>query len=289
MAAFFNLVGPLFFGTAIATTMGKGIIDSHVITVNLIFATLVGAVIWDLITWYLGLPTSSSHALVGGLIGAGVAAAGTGSVNVPGVTKIVLFMIISPIVGLAIGFLFALFIMRGFRKSAPSTINHHFRRLQLFSSAFYSLTHGTNDAQKTMGIIAILLVSESISAPVSTAGLPIPFWVILSCATAIGFGTFFGGWRIVKTMAQRVTRLRPYQGFSAETSSGIVLASMATLGIPISTTHVISASIMGVGATEKLSAVRWGIARKIVGAWILTIPAAAVMSYLAYLIVNTLH
>ncbi len=289
MAAFFNLVGPLFFGTAIAATMGKGIIDSHVITVNLIFATLVGAVIWDLITWYLGLPTSSSHALVGGLIGAGVAAAGTGSVNVPGVTKIVLFMIISPIIGLAIGFLFALFIMRGFRKSHPSTVNHYFRRLQLFSSAFYSLTHGTNDAQKTMGIIAILLVSESISTPVSTAGLPIPFWVILSCATAIGFGTFFGGWRIVKTMAQRVTRLRPYQGFSAETSSGIVLASMATLGIPISTTHVISASIMGVGATEKLSAVRWGIARKIVGAWILTIPAAAVMSYLAYLIVNTLH
>jgi PiT family inorganic phosphate transporter len=289
MAAFFNLVGPLFFGTAIATTMGKGIIDSHVITVNLIFATLVGAIIWDLITWYLALPTSSSHALVGALIGAGVAAAGTGSVNVPGVTKIVLFMIISPIVGLAIGFLFALFIMRGFRKSHPSTINQYFRRLQLFSSAFYSLTHGTNDAQKTMGIIAILLVSESIATPVSTAGLPIPFWVILSCATAIGLGTFFGGWRIVKTMAQRVTRLRPYQGFGAETSSGIVLASMATLGIPISTTHVISASIMGVGATEKLSAVRWGIARKIVGAWILTIPAAAVMSYLAYLIVNTLH
>lgn len=288
MAAFFNLIGPLFFGTAIATTMGKGIIDSHVITVNLIFATLIGAIIWDMITWYLGLPTSSSHALVGGLIGAGIAAAGTGSIHVEGVEKIVLFMIISPIVGLVIGFFFALFIMRSFRKSHPSTINHYFRRLQLFSSAFYSLTHGTNDAQKTMGIIAILLVSENISAPIGVTGLPIPLWVILSCAAAIGLGTFFGGWRIVKTMAQRVTRLRPYQGFSAETSSGLVLASMAALGIPVSTTHVISSSIMGVGATDKLSAVRWGIARKIVGAWILTIPIAATISASTFIIMETL-
>ncbi|MCZ7356483.1 MAG: inorganic phosphate transporter [Candidatus Methanoperedens sp.] len=288
MAAIFNLAGPLVFGTAIATTMGKGIIDSHVITVNLIFAAIMGAIIWDLITWYLALPTSSSHALVGGLVGAGIAAAGTGSVNAKGVETIVLFMVISPIIGLVIGFFFALLIMRGFRKSHPSTINHYFRRLQLFSSAFYSLTHGTNDAQKTMGIIAILLVSSSISTPMSTSGLPIPLWVIVSCAGAIGLGTFFGGWRIVKTMAQRVTRLRPYQGFSAETSSGLVLASMAALGIPVSTTHVISSSIMGVGATDKLSAVRWGIARKIVGAWILTIPVAALISASVYLIMSSL-
>ncbi len=287
MAAVFNLIGPLFFGTAIAATMGKGIIDSHIVTVNLIFATLVGAVLWDLITWYLGLPTSSSHALVGGLVGAGIAAGGTGSVNVAGVSKIVMFMVISPVIGLIIGFIFAILIIRAFRSSHPSIVNHYFRRLQLFSSAFFSLTHGTNDAQKTMGIIAILLVSTSISAP-SGGGLPIPFWVIVSSAAAIGLGTFFGGWRIVKTMAQRITRLRPYQGFSAETSSGLVLASMAALGIPISTTHVISSSIMGVGATDKLSAVRWGIARKIVGAWILTIPAAAAISASAFLVMKAI-
>ncbi len=288
MAAVFNLIGPLFFGTAIATTMGKGIIDSQIVTVNLIFATLVGAIIWDLITWHLALPTSSSHALVGGLVGAAIAAAGTDYVHAQGVEKIVLFMIVSPIIGLVTAFFFALLIMRAFRKSQPSKINHYFRRLQLFSSAFYSLTHGTNDAQKTMGIIAILLVAEGISAPMGTKELLIPFWVIISCAAAIGLGTFFGGWRIVKTMAQRVTRLRPYQGFCAETSSGLVLASMAALGIPVSTTHVISSSIMGVGATDKLSAVRWGIARKIVGAWILTIPIAALISACTYLIIETI-
>ncbi len=288
MAAIFNLIGPLVFGTAIATMIGKGVIDSQIVTVNLIFATLSGAVIWDLITWYLGLPTSSSHALVGGLVGAGIAAAGVGSVHASGVETIVLFMVVSPIIGLIIGFLFALIIMRFFRRSHPSKINNYFRRLQLFSAAFYSLTHGTNDAQKTMGIIAILLVAEGLSKPMGASGFVIPFWVIVSCAAAIGLGTFFGGWRIVKTMAQRVTRLRPYQGFAAETSSGLVLALMAHWGIPVSTTHVISSSIMGVGATDKLSAVRWGIARKIVGAWILTIPAAAVISASAYFIMEAL-
>jgi PiT family inorganic phosphate transporter len=283
MAAVFNLIGPLVFGTAIAAMIGNGIIDTSIVTVNLIFAALVGAVIWDMITWYLGLPTSSSHALVGGLIGAGIAVSGISSVHITGVEKIVIFMIISPIIGLVIGFIFALFIMRSFRRSHPSRINFYFRKLQLFSAAFYSLTHGTNDAQKTMGIIALLLVAEGISKPVETTSFPIPFWVIISCATAIGLGTFFGGWRIVKTMAQRVTRLRPYQGFAAETSSGIVLAFMAHWGIPVSTTHVISSSIMGVGATDKLSAVRWGIARKIVGAWIMTIPTAALISAATYL------
>ncbi|MDO8725385.1 MAG: inorganic phosphate transporter [Candidatus Methanoperedens sp.] len=289
MAAVFNLIGPLVFGTAIAAMIGKGIIDTSIVTVNLIFAALVGAVIWDLITWYLGLPTSSSHALVGGLVGAGIAASGISSVHAAGVEKIVLFMVVSPIIGLMIGFLFALFIMRGFRKSHPSKINYYFRKLQLFSAAFYSLTHGTNDAQKTMGIIALLLVAEGISKPMDASSFPIPFWVIISCATAIGLGTFFGGWRIVKTMAQRVTRLRPYQGFAAETSSGIVLAFMAHWGIPVSTTHVISSSIMGVGATNKLSAVRWGIARKIVGAWILTIPAAAIIAAAAYMAIMVLR
>ncbi|MDD1744669.1 MAG: inorganic phosphate transporter [Candidatus Methanoperedens sp.] len=288
MAAVFNLIGPLVFGTAIAAMIGKGIIDTSIVTVNLIFAALAGAVIWDMITWHLGLPTSSSHALVGGLVGAGIAASGVSSVHASGVEKIVIFMIVSPIIGLAIGFLFALFIMRGFRKSHPSKINNYFRKLQLFSAAFYSLTHGTNDAQKTMGIIALLLVAEGISTPMDATSFPIPLWVIFSCATAIGLGTFFGGWRIVKTMAQRVTRLRPYQGFAAETSSGIVLAFMAHWGIPVSTTHVISSSILGVGATNKLSAVRWGIARKIVGAWILTIPAAAIIAAATYLAMKTL-
>lgn len=288
MAAVFNLVGPFVLGTAIATMIGKGVIDTRIVTVNLIFAALVGAVVWDLITWYLGLPTSSSHALVGGLIGAAIAAAGISSIHSSGVETIVLFMIVSPIIGLMIGFLFALMIMRAFRKSHPSKINNYFRRLQLFSAAFYSLTHGTNDAQKTMGIIALLLITTGISAPATPDKLPIPPWVIISCAAAIGLGTFFGGWRIVKTMAQKVTRLRPYQGFAAETSSGLVLAFMAHWGIPVSTTHVISSSIMGVGATDKLSAVRWGIARKIVGAWILTIPAAALISAFTFLIMKAI-
>jgi PiT family inorganic phosphate transporter len=288
MAATFNLVGPLVFGTAIATMIGSGVIDTKIITVNVIFAALVGAVIWDLITWYVALPTSSSHALVGGLIGAATAAAGISSVQASGVEKIIFYMIVSPIIGLVFGFIFALIIMRAFRKSHPSKINHYFRRLQLFSAAFYSLTHGTNDAQKTMGVIAILLVAEGISLPAGNNQLPIPLWVIISCAGAIGLGTFLGGWKIVKTMAQRVTRLRPYQGFAAETSSGIVLALMAAMGIPVSTTHVISSSIMGVGATNKLSAVRWGIARKIVGAWILTIPAAALISGAAFMILKSL-
>lgn len=288
MAAVFNLIGPLVFGTAIASMIGTGIIDTKIITVNLIFATLIGAIVWDLITWYLALPTSSSHALVGGLVGAGIAASsGTANVNASGVEKIVLFMVISPIIGLVAAFIFALLIMRTFRKMHPSRINIYFKKLQLFSAAFYSLTHGTNDAQKTMGVIAILLVAEA-SNPIGQTHLSIPFWVIVSCAAAIGLGTFFGGWRIVKTMAQRVTRLRPYQGFCAETSSGIVLASMASLGIPVSTTHVISSSIMGVGATDKLSAVRWGIARKIVGAWILTIPMAALISASVFLVMKAM-
>lgn len=289
MAAVFNLIGPLIFGTAIATMIGNGIIDTKIITVNLVFATLTGAVVWDLITWYLALPTSSSHALVGGLVGSAIAAVGVNSVHASGVEKIVFFMVFSPIIGFITAFIFALLVMRTFRKIHPSKINHYFRRLQLFSAAFYSLTHGTNDAQKTMGIIAILLVAEGISAPLGQNQLHIPFWVIVSCAGAIGLGTFFGGWRIVKTMAQRVTRLRPYQGFCAETSSGIVLAFMAALGIPVSTTHVISSSIMGVGATDKLSAVRWGIARKIVGAWILTIPMAAIISAIVFLIMKATY
>jgi PiT family inorganic phosphate transporter len=287
MSAVFNLIGPLVFGTAIATTIGLGIVHVQTMTVNLIFAVLVGAVIWDLFTWYVGLPTSSSHALVGGLVGAGIASAGIGSIEFSGFGTVVLFMVASPVIGLSIGFLFAGLIARGFRKSHPSKINHYFRRLQLFSSAFCSLTHGTNDAQKTMGLIAILLVVAGASQPVGVTKLPIPLWVIFACAGVIGLGTFFGGWRIVKTVAQKITRLHPYQGFCAETSSGIVLSSMAALGIPVSTTHVISSSIMGVGATGKFSAVKWGVARRIIYAWLLTIPATAIMAAAAFLIMKT--
>jgi PiT family inorganic phosphate transporter len=287
MAAVGNLIGPLFFSTAIAATIGKGIIKIEMVPNNemlviMVFSALVGAIVWDLITWYLGLPTSSSHALVGGLVGAGLAAIGSQSVNPSGVEKVVAFMVISPIIGMVAAFILTTIVIRAFYRVAPSRINKYFRRLQLFSAFFYSVTHGTNDAQKTMGIITVLLVAYG-----SLTTFNVPLWVILAAHISISFGTFLGGWRIVKTMAQRITKLRPYQGFCAETSGGVVLASMAALGIPVSTTHVISSSIMGVGATDKLSAVRWGIARKIVGAWILTIPAAAFISASTYLIMST--
>ena len=285
MAAVGNLIGPLFFSTAIAATIGKGIIKidgvASDILVTLIFSALVGAIIWDLITWYVGLPTSSSHALVGGLVGGGLAALGSGYINPSGVEKVVVFMVVSPIVGMAAAFILTTIVIRVFYRVSPTRINRYFRSLQLFSAFFYSVTHGTNDAQKTMGIITVLLVAYG-----SLTTFAVPLWVILAAHISISLGTFFGGWRIVKTMAQKITKLRPYQGFCAETSGGLVLASMAALGVPVSTTHVISSSIMGVGATDKLSAVRWGIARKIVGAWVLTIPVSALMSFLTYQIIT---
>ncbi len=289
MAAVGNLIGPLFFSTAIAATIGKGIIKLELVPDNdvlvlMVFSALVGAIVWDLITWYLGLPTSSSHALVGGLVGAGLVAIGKGVVNPTGVEKVVTFMILSPIIGMIAAFILTTIVIRTFYRTSPAKINVYFKKLQLFSAFFYSVTHGTNDAQKTMGIITILLVAYG-----SLSTFSVPIWVILICHISISLGTFLGGWRIVKTMAQKITKLRPYQGFCAETSGGLVLASMAWLGIPVSTTHVISSSIMGVGATDKLSAVRWGIARKIVGAWILTIPASAVIAGSTYAIVSFLY
>jgi PiT family inorganic phosphate transporter len=289
MAAVGNLIGPLFFSTAIAATIGKGIINLNLVPNNdmlvmMIFSALIGAIVWDLITWYLGLPTSSSHALVGGLIGAGLVAIGRSSVNSAGVETIVAFMVLSPIIGMVAAFILTVIIIRAFYRVSPTRINVYFKKLQLGSAFFYSVTHGTNDAQKTMGIITVLLVAYG-----SIETFSVPLWVILICQISISLGTFFGGWRIVKTMAQKITKLRPYQGFCAETSGGLVLASMAWLGVPVSTTHVISASIMGVGATDKLSAVRWGMARKIVGAWILTIPASAIIAALTYVIVYALH
>lgn len=414
MAGFFNFIGPFVLGTAVAATVGKGIIHATKIDAavlpSIVFGALAGAIIWDLITWYVGLPTSSSHALVGGLIGAGIAGVGpsslvmpmwvewadstkfallgmlgglvgaagafvlsrvrlprvvmwpfaligafgfaylyyathpfpgfgsipkameytmpwfaitfigllagvvlwaatqqrmslrlmpgfavfggclalvvttlTGDLKLGGITKTLVFMIASPILGFFSGFLLASAVSWVVRKQDPAVVSSGSKRAQLFSSAFYALTHGTNDAQKTMGIIAVLLISAGFAA--DTAEFHIPTWVIVTSAGAMGLGTLFGGWRIVQTMAGRITHLTPAQGFAAETGGGVVLVGMAQAGIPVSTTHAISSSIMGVGATKRASAVRWGVGRRIVGAWILTIPASAAVAFASYYVV----
>ncbi|HIH69448.1 inorganic phosphate transporter [Methermicoccus shengliensis] len=346
LAATFNLLGPLVFTTAVAKTVGRGIVVPDVITLSVLAATLIGAISWNLITWWFGLPISSSHSLIGGLIGAAVAANGwgvvylpstsllasllfysllavavccvgwltihkvlhidisnrtvligvllgfavgipmitlTGRIPVGGISAVVLFMAVAPILGLCGGFFVASLVIRLFRRYTAETMNKYFRRLQLVSASFYSLTHGANDAQKTMGIITLLLFSQGM-----IPSFEVPVWVILSASGAMALGTFFGGWRIVATMAKRVTKLRPYQGFCAESTGGMVLALMAVFGIPVSTTQVISGSIMGVGMTKSLTSVRWGVARQIVGAWILTIPAAAVVGALAEFTISTL-
>ena len=276
MAAFFNFIG-ILMGGAVAATIQKGIIDQQIVVdygLPLVLSALLGAIIWDLITWWLGIPTSSSHALVGGLLGAGGAVAGLAAVSWAGTSKTIIFIIVSPVVGLVVGFLVVALVMRFMLKSNRSKSNKWFRKLQLISSAFYSFTHGTNDAQKGMGIIMMVLVISG------AAGLNdhVFLWVAISCHAAIALGTFFGGWRIVKTMASRITKLEPYQGFSAETAAATVLAATAQFGIPVSTTHTISGSIMGVGAAKSMSAVRWGLGRKIVWAWVLTIPASATIA-----------
>jgi PiT family inorganic phosphate transporter len=347
MSAIGNFSGMIFgtaLGVLIAETVGKGIIDTNIIKgwpgVHLILAVLIGAIAWDLITWWLGLPTSSSHALVGGLVGAGLAFAGPGAIIGPkwpavlefleitlvgavlgavamaainrggrpgglrrnllmgftvgaviaaafagwylkkqllGLTVTVIFMIASPLIGLGVGFLLTALIIRGLRRRKSRTVNYYFRKLQLVSSFFYSLMHGTSDAQKVMGIITIVLVFDG-----TISSFLVPLWVIVACFSAISLGTFFGGWKIVKTMASKITTLQPYQGFSAETGGGMVLLMNALFGIPVSTTHVISSSIMGVGATKRLSAVRWGVARSVIWAWIMTIPMSALLAFVAF-------
>jgi PiT family inorganic phosphate transporter len=344
LAAVFNLLGPFVLGTAVAKTISSGIIPEDVVKsagTALVFAALLGALAWNLTTWWFGLPTSSSHALVGGLLGAGVAAAGMhgglwpsleewrlalefaalgafaglgvwallrlaagdfvtnaqappfalagvallmpaavllGWLKLGGVGKVVVFMVVSPIMGLAAGFGLAVVVRRLAMNAHPDRANHFFRKAQLLSSSFFALNHGTNDAQKTMGAITALLFAGGIIADAKT----IPPWVILAAASAMALGTLFGGWRIIKTMATRITQLRPYQGFSAETGGGVVLTLMAQQGIPVSTTHAITTSIMGVGATHRVSAVRWGVGRRIVWAWVITIPAAATVAWVAF-------
>jgi len=277
IAAVANFAGPFIFGTAVAHTVGKGIIQPSFSTVDVIFAGLIGAIIWDLVTWYFGLPSSSSHALIGGLIGLALLAGGTSALVLPGIEKTLTFIVISPTLGFCSAFGIAIIIMYLFRRYTASYVNKIFGRLQICSSIFFSLTHGANDGQKTMGVITALLISGGM---LDSTSFSVPTEVIFASAIAIALGTFFGGWRIVKTMAFKLTSLRPYQGFCAETGGGVILTSMAWLGIPVSTTHAIAGAIMGVGATKRLSAVRWGVGKRIVYAWIITIPASAAVAAL---------
>jgi inorganic phosphate transporter, PiT family len=276
-AAFFNFVAAFTFGTAVARTVGAGMIDIKVVSFAVIFCGLAGAIIWDLITWYYGLPTSSSHALIGGYAGAGVAKAGFSAVILSGWTKTVIFIFLSPLIGLAAGLLLMTGIFWLLRWTPPSRVDRWFRRLQLISAAFFSLNHGANDAQKTMGIVAgVLYAGHYIET------FYIPFWVIIIAHTAIGLGTLAGGWRIIHTMGSKITKLTPVGGFAAETGAAIALLVATLAGVPVSTTHAITGSIVGVGATRRLSAVRWGVAGQIVWAWVLTIPAAFSIAAVAY-------
>jgi inorganic phosphate transporter, PiT family len=285
MAALANLAGPFIFGTAVAATVGKGIIQPEFSTVFVIFAGLIGAITWNLITWYLGLPSSSSHALIGGLIGSGLAAGGLKALISVGIQKTVIFMVMSPILGFVVAYAITIGIMYFLGQGRLAKVNSVFGRLQIVSAAFLSLTHGANDGQKTMGVITALLIAGHI---LHSSSFVIPIPVIIAAATAIALGTFFGGWRIVKTVAFRLTPLRPYQGFSAETGGGAILTSMATFGIPVSTTHSISGAIMGTGASRRFSAVRWPMAKRIVWAWIITIPASAAVAAMILIIIDTI-
>jgi len=279
-AAFFNFVAAFTFGTAVAKTVGSGLVDIKIVTFAVIFAGLFGAIVWDLITWYYGLPTSSSHALIGGYAGAAVAKAGIVAIIPAGWTKTLIFIVLAPLIGMTLGFLLMVAVMWIFQSFSPSRVDHWFRRLQLLSAAAYSLGHGGNDAQKTMGIIAGALFAGGY---IST--FRIDLWVILMAHAAIALGTLSGGWRIIHTMGSKITKLQPVGGFAAETAGAISLFTATHLGVPVSTTHTITGAIIGVGSIRRLSAVRWGVAGRIVWAWILTIPAAAFIAAVTYFIV----
>ncbi|HUK80104.1 MAG TPA: inorganic phosphate transporter [Nitrososphaerales archaeon] len=281
MAAFFNFVAFAIFGVAVATTVGKGIISPSVVTPELVLAALAGAIAWDLVTWYLGLPSSSSHALIGGLVGAAVTRAGVGSLVWSGLDKTLLFMVLSPVIGFVLAFVLMASLIRAFFTVSIHVVNRYFRRLQLVSSALVSLSHGTNDAQKTMGVITALLFSVG-----WIPSFNVPFIVAVLAATSIALGTFFGGWRIVKTLGFRMTKLDPVHGVSIETASAITIIASSLMGIPVSTTHVVSGSVMGSGATMGSGSVRWGVARRIIWAWLVTIPATAIIAAAAYAIMT---
>jgi PiT family inorganic phosphate transporter len=280
-AATFNFVAAFTFGTAVAKTVGSGLVDIRLVTFAVIFAGLIGAIVWDLITWYSGLPTSSSHALIGGYAGAAVAKAGFAAIIASGWTKTLLFIVLAPLIGMVLGFLIMAMTLWTFHRVSPGRVDQWFRRLQLLSAAAYSLGHGGNDAQKTMGIIAGVLVAGGYLQLVD-GQLPIPFWVIMAAHGAIALGTLSGGWRIIHTMGSKITKLQPVGGFAAETAGAISLFMATNLGIPVSTTHTITGAIIGVGSIRRLSAVRWGIAGRIVWAWVLTIPASAAIAAVVY-------
>jgi PiT family inorganic phosphate transporter len=280
MAAVFNFVAFAAFGVAVASTIGKGIISGSIVTPDLVLAALIGAITWDLITWYLGLPSSSSHALIGGLVGAAITVAGVGSLVWSGLDKTLLFMVLSPFIGFVVAFGIMTGLIRAFFSVPIHVINRYFKRLQLVSSALVSLSHGTNDAQKTMGVVTALLVSVN-----WLPSFQVPALVAVLAATSIAFGTFFGGWRIVKTLGFRMAKLDPVHGFSIETASAATIIGSSLLGIPVSTTHVVSGSVLGSGATMGAGSVRWGVARRIIWAWLITIPASAVVAAAAYLVI----
>ncbi len=282
-AAFFNFVAAFVFGTAVAKTVGSGMVDIAIVTTSVILAGLIGAIVWDLITWYYGLPTSSSHALIGGYAGAAVAKAGTSALIPAGWTKTLTFIMLAPGIGFALGFAFMIAIYWICRNMAPSRVNRHFRKLQLLSAAAYSLGHGGNDAQKTMGIIAGALYAGGFLTE-----FVIPFWVVMAAHAAISLGTLAGGWRIIHTMGSKITRLQPVGGFAAETAGAVSLFTATALGVPVSTTHTITGAIIGVGSTRRLSAVRWGIASQIVWAWVLTIPASAAIAATTFYLLHAI-
>ena len=278
-AAFFNFVAIFIFHLSVAATVGKGIVQPGVVDVHVVFGALVGAISWNVITWYYGIPSSSSHALIGGIVGAVIAKAGTGALVSAGILKTVTFIFVSPLLGFVLGSLMMVLVANIFRHTRPSKVDKWFRRLQLVSAGAYSLGHGGNDAQKTIGIIWMLLMATGYASATETSP---PTWVIVCCYMAIGFGTMFGGWRIVKTMGQKITKLKPVGGFCAETGGALTLFIATGLGIPVSTTHTITGAIVGVGSTQRASAVRWGVAGNIIWAWIFTIPASAFVAAVAY-------
>ena len=281
-AAFWNFVAAFTFGTAVAKTMGKGLVHLDLINQQVILAGLMGAILWNLITLYLGIPTSSSHALMGGYGGAAVAKVGFGAIVIEGWIKPVIFIFVAPFIGMFTAMIVTTATIWIVRKQIPSQVDHWFRRLQLLSAAAYSFGHGTNDAQKGMGIITAALVSSG-----ALAKYDVPFWVIIACHAAIAGGTMAGGWRVIRTMGQRITKLNPFGGFAAETAAAVTLFGTAEFGIPVSTTHTITGAIIGVGAARRLTAVRWGVTRRIMMAWVLTIPGAALFGALLYgLLVN---
>ncbi len=284
LAATFNFVAFLVFPLNVAKTIGKGVINSEIITLELIAAAVTAAIIWNLITWWMGLPSSSSHTLVGGLVGAAVAGHGFGSVIFAGVIKIAIFIIVAPVLGMIMAYIISVIVLHVVKNYTPSGVDRWFRRLQLLSASAFSLGHGGNDAQKSMGIIWVALIASNQVAK----DAPIDLWIVLSCHAAIALGTLFGGWRIVKTMGQKITKLKPFEGFCAETAGAITLFGATHFGIPVSTTHTITGSIIGVGATKRMSAVKWGVTKKIFWAWILTIPLSALIGASLYYLFQTI-